>query len=131
MLVFWLLALGVGFANACLLHTDGAWHDPVQSRASFLALPSNGHGMPMQAVDPRPTAPVPDEAACLEFCAAEPTALAKQPVDPKAPQSPLHVWIHAHGAPSAASSLAPTRPADGVAALPHRPVSILFLRLTL
>jgi hypothetical protein len=129
MLAVWLLALGVGFANACLLDTGGTWHDPAPGRASFVAAPANGHGMPLPAVDAGQV--VPDETACLEFCAAERTAVAKQPADPKAQQTSVHVWTHANLAPLAASSLASTRPADGAAALPHQPGSTLFQRLTL
>ena len=108
MLVFWLLSLGVGIANACVVHAYRARHEVAQRQV-----------------------PMPGEAACIEFCAAEQTLLVKQQADPSVQQPPALVRESAYSMAQAAFGSASTQSVDDGAARPRQPVPILFLRLTL
>lgn len=61
MLAVWLLALGVGIANACLLHTDGFSHDPLASGFAPGYAPAHAlhRGAPGRFLDGRTAWPQP------------------------------------------------------------------------
>lgn len=67
MLFVWLMTLGVSIANACLVHQDEGRHDHLVSvsTADTARHDSDGHDMSPQAL------------VCLDFCAAEQSALIK------------------------------------------------------
>ena len=81
MLAIWLLALGVGIANACLLHADGGRHGAAPLGASPDSWASVGARLsadPGAADDARHDT---QESACAEFCALEQASLVKQKAD--------------------------------------------------
>lgn len=119
MLFVWLITLGAGIANACLL-SDGHGHP-----GSVQQLQATAH------VEADEHAPDPDEAICLTVCAAEQTAAIKvKPFNNTADsQLALVAW-------APALTVALVDPDDRSAPLKTEtwrkpPVSIRFLRLTL
>lgn len=65
MLFVWLMTLGIGIANACLVHEDGRSHVVSVAAADMDHQDSDGHDMS------------PETLACLDFCAAEQITLVK------------------------------------------------------
>lgn len=122
-LLVWLLALGVGIADACV----------VQAAAAQLAGPHEGANCPAHAEVPKDEqASHGDKLLCLKVCGedAAKAASAKQQLDPGAvawlapPPAPL--W------PDVAAPEARREPhADAAPPLARVPIPIAFLRLTL
>lgn len=122
-LLAWLLALGVGIADACV----------VQAAAAQLAGPHEGANCPGHAAAAQSEqAPHADTVLCLKVCGedASKAASAKQQLDPGtiawlAPP-PVPLW------PDAAAADAQREPrADAAPPLARVPIPIAFLRLTL
>lgn len=114
MLFVWLLALGTGMANACLVHEDHARH---------------GHFSHQEAGD-RDTSTA--KMACLDFCAAEQTGVVKQQTD-----APAHLDVAlAQASMWCVAPLSADRPfslpaLEDPPPMEHPPVFIRFLRLTI
>lgn len=127
MLFVWLLALGTGIANACLVQENHARHGHLGYQGTVVtAMPAAAPGAMAVSHDVSP-----GKMACQNFCAAEQTGVVKQQDD-----APGHLdaalvlasmwWV----APSPADR-AFTRPVLGDPAWAEPPVFIRFLRLTL
>ena len=126
-LLIWLLALGTGIANACLVQDDHARHGhPSQHDVDGTSTSIPG----MQALaDDRDTSPA--KVACQNFCRADQSGLIKQQADMPADLDgaifPASIWW------------AGTRSADRALQMPslvdpawsEPPVFIRFLRLTI
>ena len=139
MLFIWLLALGAGIANACLVHENHARHGHLGHQgAGFTSMAVAGPDALTagQASVKAPTGPgdlniSPGKMACQSFCAAEQTGLAKQKTGGLAhsdfvPVLAAIAWLAP--SPAVGASLWP------VAAHPawsEPAVSIRFLRLTI
>ncbi|EJL89859.1 hypothetical protein PMI15_00472 [Polaromonas sp. CF318] len=119
MLFVWLMALGAGIANACLLSDAHGHSGSVQQVQATAHTEADEH------------APDPDQAICLTVCAAEQTAAIKvKPFDNAADsQSALVVWVPALTVAHVDLDDRPTPLA--VQTWREPPVSIRFLRLTL
>lgn len=77
MLFVWLLALGTGIANACLVQADHARHGHLGHRDADVAS-MTVTGLDAMADDHGTSA---DHLACQNFCAAGQTGVVKQPDD--------------------------------------------------
>jgi hypothetical protein len=119
MLFVWLMALGIGIANACL---PDAVHGHQSSAASLQATPHKDADHETLASD---------KAACLSFCAAEQTAAVKiKNLD--APSDLQTVFVVWQSAISITVIDPNDRPAPVASLSGHAlPVSIRFLRLTI
>jgi hypothetical protein len=126
-LFVWLLALGTGMANACLVQEDHARHGHLShEEASGMLMTASG----MDALaDDHGT--LPEKAACQNFCGAEQATVIKQQVD-----SPAHldaalvvaaIWWQGSSSTVGASQVPLL--VDPVWSEP--PVFIRFLRLTI
>jgi hypothetical protein len=119
MLFVWLMTLGVGIANACLLSDAHGHAGSTQHVQAISHLEEDEHG------------PDPDKAICLTVCAAEQTAAIKVKYFDNATDSQL-----APMACAPALTIAVIDPNDRSAPLAvstwrEPPVSIRFLRLTI
>ncbi|WP_296273129.1 hypothetical protein [Rhodoferax sp.] len=78
MLFVWLMSLGVGIANACLLQQDQGSRDYFTSGIDLTALPER-HAEPKhfatRAVLSEENTSSPEKVTCLHFCAAEQSTL--------------------------------------------------------
>ena len=90
MLAVWLMALGMGIANACLANDDHARHGHLDHQdGTSASAPATGHdAMPADQTtanahpgsgDSSP--PSPDKVTCQNFCAAGQSSLLQQPAD--------------------------------------------------
>lgn len=129
MLCAWLMALATGIANACLLQVDHARHGHLVHAEAVASDPAPGLAVGGEGVhDASPASPIP--AACLSFCSAEQSGLAKSGGEAYSALAPMpdpgpQLWAAA----PAASGL---RPGPACADPAHAPpVSIRFLRLTI
>lgn len=113
MLFVWLLAVGTGIANACLVHEDHARH---------------GHLSHQEAGD-HDTSPA--KMACQNFCAAEQTGVVKQQTDAPAHLDVALVMVSMWWVASALTDRASQMPAVDDPPLTEPPVFIRFLRLTI
>lgn len=139
MLFVWLLALGTGIANACLVQADHARHGHLSQQdagitsmtATALDARAGDHASAEGPPDADDHDTSPGKLACQNFCAAEQTGVLKQPDDAPA---------HLDNAPVLVSMwwVAPL-PVDRVFPMPalhdppwtEPPVFIRFLRLTI
>lgn len=128
MLFVWLLAVGMGMANACLANEDHASHGHLNHHEDSLADQVTAEAQ----LDPyaQPTSPA--KATCLKFCAAAQSSVFKQPGHESGLTDAGLVlaiagWPSATPAPYRHSSWAPQRDSDGS----EPSVAIRFLRLTL
>lgn len=86
-LFVWLLALGMGIANACLVQVDHGRHEHSSSRHSVLTsvtvaehdVASDKLATAHDDADDHDMSP--EKAACLNFCVAEQSALVKHHAD--------------------------------------------------
>ena len=123
MLALWLLALGIGVANACLLHP--------QTNRQGVTGPAVTGKLASQSGHAQGASHEPGELACAEFCALEQATLVKQQ------KHPLPDALGALGsAPLLAQALAAPegRPGYWIGSRderPRAPIFIRFLRLTL
>lgn len=66
----WMMALGIGIANACLLDPVQGHHGTIERAAAFSHVDTDEHAVSV------------DKAVCLDVCAAEQTAFIKvKPLD--------------------------------------------------
>ncbi len=70
MLFVWLMSLGIGVANACLVRQDHGWHEHFTHSQSGL-----GSGADTADHDAADHDKSPEDLACLSFCTAEQNAL--------------------------------------------------------
>lgn len=126
-LLIWLLALGTGIANACLVQDDHARHGHLSqhdSDGTSMTIP----GMDALA-DDHDTLPA--KVACQNFCRADQSGLIKQqadmPVDLDSALSLASIWWAR--TPSADRTLQMPSLVDP--AWSEQPVFIRFLRLTI
>lgn len=113
MLFIWLLALGTGIANACLVHEDHARH---------------GHLSRQDAGD-HDTSPA--KKACQNFCAAEQTGVVKQKTDAPASLDVAPVLVSMWWVAPLSADRPFSLPAFDDPPLAQPPVFIRFLRLTI
>jgi hypothetical protein len=77
MLLVWLMSLGIGVANACLVKTDQGWHKHLSHSHTGIA-PDN---FAKVHVDAGENDKSPQTMACLNFCAAEQNTLVNDHAD--------------------------------------------------
>lgn len=119
MLFVWLMALGVGIANACVIDLAQSHHsNAYQSQVT-------------RHVDERLQPLAADKQACLDFCANEQSAAVKAKQQEAAPSVPIVpvIWLSAITVALADPSVRPT-PAS-TRSVHERPVAIRYLRLTI
>ncbi len=136
MLFVWLMSLGIGVANACLVQQDQARDELLShSRSAFrsdaiierdLAL-DNFAKAHVQADE---NAKAPEKTVCLDFCAAEQNTLVKHHADGLVAQDVVPVlyltWLLVP-----ALDQTPQPEAFGSPTWSEPPVSIRYLRLTI
>jgi hypothetical protein len=141
MLAVWLMALGTGFANACLVQEDHARHGHLSHpEADSTALPQapmrdiladqyDSTSEHLEATDQDHTAS--EKLACQNFCAAEQSGLLKQ-ADPASahPDTILMSAAMWRLMPASAGRAAPLAAPD-VPGWRGPPLFIRFLRLTI
>lgn len=120
MLVGWMLALGVGWVNACLVQ---------QPAAAAIAAAHHGPAIPADHAAGDTDASL---LACQGFCNTATSALTKSPVQdlPGADLAPV-AWLAAWPAWHAGTAPGPLRPSTAPPAPSGPPAAIAFLRLTL
>lgn len=140
MLCVWLIALGMGVANACLVNDGHARHGHLNhQRDAFTSVPMTGNEAALadrftadvQLVVADDRNPSPAKVSCLNFCAAGQSSVLQQlgddPASLTTPALPTGWWSSAPPSPYRQSSwLVRGDPAGS-----HRPVFIRFLRLTI
>ena len=140
MLCVWLIALGMGVANACLVNDGHARHGHLNhQRDALTSVPMTGNQAALadrftadvQLVAAGDRNPSPAKVSCLNFCAAGQSSVLQQlgddPASLTTPALPTGWWSSAPPSPYRQSSwLVRDDPAGS-----HRPVSIRFLRLTI
>ncbi len=137
MLFVWLLTLGAGIANACLLHED----DAQAGQAGIAAVPGAresgagnhplGSAQAVAAADTADGDQLVHSATCRALCVAGQTAVPKQKAPARADQHTDAVPVMVRGPVDVLADPrpGPMRLAD--ASRPELPVFIRFLRLTL
>ena len=140
MMVFvWLLTLGAGFANACLLHQDHAAgghtrgvvaHDPLATSAGADAhvVP---HSVPAQASLHDDDCQLLAADSCRTLCATVQSAVPKQKPLPFADLGAEPVLVTTSGPFRVLSGPVSVSAGAALAPRPEPPVYIRFLRLTL
>lgn len=139
MLFVWLLALGAGFANACLVQEDHARHGHLSHQdADFTAMPVTA--LDVMAVDHTSAQVHPDaidhdtsadRAVCQNFCADEQTGVVNPKVDVSAHLDVALVLASIWWEVPSLADHAPLKPALGELTWAEPPVFIRFLRLTI
>ncbi|CAM8660103.1 hypothetical protein MCEMSEM22_02148 [Comamonadaceae bacterium] len=119
MLFVWLMTLGVGIANACLL-SDAHGHAG-----------STQHDQAISHLEAEKHRPDPDKAICLTVCAAEQTAAIKVKYFDNATDSQLAPIAWAPALTTAVIDLSDRSVPLAVVTWHELPVSIRFLRLTI
>jgi len=127
MLFVWLLALGTGIANACLVQENHARHGHLGYQDTVVtAMPAAAPGAMAVSHDASP-----GKMACQNFCAAEQTGVVKQKVDAPGHLDAALVLASMWGVAPASADRVFTLPVLGDPAWVEPPVFIRFLRLTL
>jgi hypothetical protein len=125
MLFVWLLALGTGIANACVVQVDHARHGHVSHQD---AVPT---ALLATALDTLDHGPSQGKLACQIFCASGQTGMVKQPADaPAHPDVAFALGSTWALAELSANHASPMPAMDGPP-WTGRPVFIRFLRLTM
>jgi hypothetical protein len=130
MLFVWLLALGTGFANACLVQEDHARHGHLvhlgHQDAGVTSMPVSG--LDLMDDDHESS---PEKKACQNFCAAEQTGVVKPPTDTPAHLDVALVRVSLPPVAPLQADRASQRPDPGDPDGSQPPLFIRFLRLTL
>ena len=135
-LFVWLMSLGIGVANACLVQQD---HGPrgyvsqVRSGSALAALaelPAAPDHFATNSVHSDENTSSPETITCLDFCVAQQSTLVKDHLN-GLPPSDLAPVLFLTGLPVAATDQ--TSPPDALEdpAWSEPPVSIRYLRLTI
>jgi hypothetical protein len=125
MLFVWLMSLGIGVANACLVQQDHGWHEHLSQSQSGLAF-----GAVTAQDDNVNNDTSPEDLACLNFCAAEQNALVNHHADGVVAQDPVPVPFFTWSlVPVVDQTYQPQ--AFGGPTWSEPPVFIRFLRLTI
>lgn len=139
MLFVWLLALGAGIANACLVQEDHARHGHLSHQddgvTSITATALDAMAGDHASVEVSPDADDHDTSAgklaCQNFCAAEQTGVVKQKIDAPAQLEAALVLASMGWVAPPLADHASQKPALGEPAWAEPPVFIRFLRLTI
>lgn len=136
MLFVWLLALGTGIANACLVQVDHARHGHLSHHDTVLtALPVTALDAIHASAKVHPGAidhnTSPGTVICQNFCAAEQTGMVKQQTDAPVHLDDALVLVSMWWVAPTSTDRAFQMPALGVPARIEPPVFIRFLRLTI
>lgn len=126
-LLIWLLALGTGMANACLVQEDHARHGHLSHEEAS--------GITMAVTDVDALADdhgtLPEKAACQNFCGAEQSTVIKQQVDLPADLDAVLVLASIWWAGPPSADRASQLPSLVDPTWSEPPVFIRFLRLTI